>query len=145
MNSIRLTCATIWLGTGYIAALACALFLLLDGLRIAAGMVLLPWMAGPVALASIGVRMSRTIRGAYGFTALQLLIIASTIIVWADMISVHLDALNGVAMGIVLPLYQYGVVAILWCVAYLFGWRGRINDRSSAAPDRSTGSPRPDR
>ncbi|KRB82526.1 hypothetical protein ASE00_10760 [Sphingomonas sp. Root710] len=136
MTSIRLTLVTTWLAIGYATALACALFLLLDGLRTAAGMVLLLWMAGPAALASIGVRMSRAIRGAYGFTAMQLLVIASTFIMWAGMISVHLDVLNGVAMGIVLPLYQYSAIAILWCIAYLFGWRGRVGARSAAPPDR---------
>ena len=135
MHSIRLIQIATWLGTGYSLAIAAALFILLDGLRIAAGAALLVWMAGPAAMAAIGVRLSRTGRAACGFIALQILVIASTVIAWAGMIRVHLDALNGVAMGLVLPLYQYGAVIVLWCAAYLLGWRVRFSDRRSAAPD----------
>jgi len=145
MCSFHLIRTAAWLGLVYAAALACALFLLLDDLKISAGLILIPWMAGPVALAAAGVRISRTVRAARGFIALQLLIIASTVIVWADMISVHLDALNGVAMGIVLPLYQYGAVIVLWCAAYLFGWRTRFTWRRSDVRDHSADSPPRDR
>jgi hypothetical protein len=86
-------------------------------------LVFIPWIVGPAVIAAACVSSSMDSRGAWSFVVLEVAIILSTLVGWLDLTFLHRDAQNGVIIGLVMPLWQYGAVLIAVAAARIAGWR----------------------
>lgn len=121
MRAALLIRAAKWIGLAYLAVVATLLFSWADAIdAVLIDLIVIPWIVGPAGIAALCAKASKTGAGTTAFVFFEAAIIASTAFVWIDLILIHRDAQNGIAMGVFVPLYQYGAVAIFYAVAYLF-------------------------
>ena len=126
MQRVYAVRAAKWLGVAYAAAVALVLFGAADAPDVLLmDLIFIPWIAGPAAVAALCSKASETRRGALVFLTLEAAVVASTVLAWIYLILIAPDPQNGVAMGVFLPLYQFGAVIVFFSAAYLFGWRAR--------------------
>ncbi|MEA3047007.1 MAG: hypothetical protein QOJ53_1339 [Sphingomonadales bacterium] len=116
-----------WLLLGY--ALAIAGFCLWGVWRtgeaegVLFSLVLIPWIAAPVAGAAAAAGASPTRIGAAAFLALEAALILFTIWLTVDVYR-HGNSTSGIAF-LFLPVGQWGAFGIVFLLALLFGWRMR--------------------
>lgn len=110
----------------YAAVIAGIMFMGADAIDVVLiDLVAIPWIIGPVAVAAFCVRASETANGATAFAIFEVALIAFTAITWVDLLVIHRDAQNGIALMFSVPICQYGAVAIFFTAARLSGWRAR--------------------
>ena len=117
-----------YLALAYSLALAAAV-LFLGSWDEPAGLLLLPfvyvWIVCPELFAAASVRLSQGPGGAAWFLAVQAVITIWTAWSWYDLMFVRPHSMNGIALAISIPFWQYVFFAAAWLVGLAAGWRRR--------------------
>ena len=117
-----------WLALAYTLAVAGFMFWNAsqesDGMAFLMSLLIIPWVALPVIVASVLAALSETRRSAALFLALEAGFVASVVLLIGDYTYFHPSSTGGIAL-LIWPLYQLAAIVVLCLIACLFGWRPR--------------------